>query len=123
MISPVVGLETSDIYGLYYAHIDLKSGIVPDEGFVIRKKYRKVEKTMKKIIISLIAFCLITIIATATPTADASTSAPVYGADFSTGSTSIKNVTPELKNTILTAERDVLSFNIRPAVNSTAGLS
>jgi hypothetical protein len=49
--------------------------------------------------------------------------APVYGADFSTGNTSHKNITPELKNTILTAERDVLSFNIRPVVNSTAGLS
>jgi hypothetical protein len=39
MISTIVGTDTSDVYGLYYAHIDPKNGSVLDEGFVDWKKY------------------------------------------------------------------------------------
>jgi len=49
--------------------------------------------------------------------------APVHGAVFSTSSYSHENITPVLKNTILIAERDVLSFDVKPNINSTGNLS
>jgi hypothetical protein len=38
-ISTVVGSETSDTYGLYYAYVDPEHGSIIDEGFVNWKKY------------------------------------------------------------------------------------
>ncbi|WP_292345870.1 MULTISPECIES: hypothetical protein [unclassified Methanoregula] len=49
--------------------------------------------------------------------------APVSGTVSSTGSNLQDRDIPLLNNTILTAERDVLSFDIEPNLNSTANLS
>lgn len=49
--------------------------------------------------------------------------APVQGEVLSTWSHSDEDITPVLKNTILTAERDVLSFDVKPNINSTGNLS
>jgi hypothetical protein len=49
--------------------------------------------------------------------------APAHGEVIATGSYSHEDGSPELKNTILTAERDVLSFNVKPNINSTGNLT